>query len=353
MLKRDSPFCLRPRVGVVPWLTRYAAACTPARAEASTRLIRALSRQSLELHAELAAMGVETGFARRGLLNVYETASVFAAGQREAESHAAAGLRSQVLGPEEARAHEPALAGPFAGAILYRDDAHCDPERFVLAVGEAAAEAGVEIRRRVEVIGLRRTGDRVTRVETTAGSLRPGALVLAAGAWTAELARQLGVFLPLEGGKGYHVDFEFGDGDPEMPVFLQEARVIATPLPGRLRLSGTLELAGLDLAVNSVQLTAIVRAGKRLLSLGDRRVVHVWRGLRPCAPDGLPLLGRPRDLDNVIVATGHAMMGITLAPVTGQLVAGLAAGETPAEIGPLRPDRFRSLRPPRAVVGAD
>jgi D-amino-acid dehydrogenase len=122
--------------------------------------------------------------------------------------------------------------------------------------------------------------------------------------------------------------------------------VIATPLPGRLRLAGTLELAGLDLSVDQVRLGAIVRAAKRVLALGDRRVVHVWRGLRPCPPDGLPIIGRPSALQNVIVATGHAMMGITLAPVTGRLVAALAAGETPLEVARLGPDRFRRLRLP-------
>jgi D-amino-acid dehydrogenase len=197
----------------------------------------------------------------------------------------------------------------------------------------------------VEVLGLRRTNSRVSGVETTAGPLRAQTVVLAAGAWTPQLAADVGAFVPVEAGKGYHLDLETGDGDPRIPIFLQEARVIATPLPGRLRLAGTLELSGLDLSVDRVRVGAILRAARRVLGLDGRRVLEVWRGLRPCAPDGLPILGRPRGLENVVLATAHAMMGLTLAPVTGRIVADLVEGVPPAfDVAPLTPDRFRRGR---------
>jgi D-amino-acid dehydrogenase len=347
MVRRDSPLYVRPRPAILPWLARFAAASTPARAEAGMRLVRSLSLASLELHAALPRAGVDTGFTRAGVLNVYETEAGFATGRREAELHAGAGLRSERADPERAKALEPALAGPFAGVVFYPDEAHCDPEQFVRAVGAAAAEAGARIRPGVEVLALRRDGSRAVALDTTVGPLAAGTVVVAAGAWTPELVRELGIFVPVEGGKGYHVDLEAGDGDPGVPVFLQEARVIATPLPGRLRIAGTLELSGLDLGVDRVRLEAILRASRRVLRLGGRRVIEVWRGLRPCAPDGLPILGRPPGLDSVVLATGHSMMGLTLAPVTGRLVAEIAAGETPShDVSALRPDRFRRLRLP-------
>jgi D-amino-acid dehydrogenase len=234
--------------------------------------------------------------------------------------------------------------------VLYPDEAHCDPERFVSAVGEAAVEAGAEIRLGVEVLGLRRDGPRAMAVDTTVGSVGAGTVVVAAGAWTPGVVRELGIFVPVEGGKGYHVDLEAAEGDPEVPVFLQEARVIATPLPGRLRIAGTLELSGLDLGVDRVRLEAISRASRRVLRIEGRRVVEIWRGLRPCAPDGLPIVGRPPGHESVVLATGHAMMGLTLAPVTGRLVAETVAGETPSQdVSAFRPDRFRRLRLPLAA----
>ena len=108
-------------------------------------------------------------------------------------------------------------------------------------------------------------------------------------------ARGVGLPLPVEGGKGYHVDLEPGPGDPRIPLWFQETRVIATPLRGRLRLAGTLELAGLDLGVDPRRVNAVLRAGRAgVAGLADRAVVEVWRGLRPCSPDGLPIVGRSR-----------------------------------------------------------
>ena len=345
MAKPDSPFYLRPRPAVLPWIARFVAASTPQKARASARVIRALSSASLALHAELADGGLDTGLERRGVLNVYGTDDGFATAKREAGEAARLGLRCEVLDGGQARELEPALAGNPVGAVYYPDDAHCDPLRFVRAVGEAAAAAGTAIRTGVEALGLRRRGGRVEAVVTTAGDIEAGSVVVAAGAWTPLLARELGLYVPVEGGKGYHVDLERGEGDPRLPIWLQEARVIATPLAGRLRLAGTLELAGLDLSVDRRRVDAVLRAGRRgLAGLERRSVLEVWRGLRPCTPDGVPIVGRPEALENLVLATGHGMMGLTLAPITGRLVAELVTGEKPShDLRPLRPDRFQPL----------
>lgn len=346
MWKQDSPLYLRPRLGVLPWLARFARAATsPARVEATTRTIRELSSASLRLHEELAGGGLDTGLVRRGSMNVYENAEAFAGALAEAEANRRAGLRVEVLEGPAAREVEPALDPGLTGAVLYPDDAHCDPYQFVQAVGQAAVDAGARVRTRVEVLGLRRANGRIGAVQTTVGEMTPGEIVLAAGAWTPHLTRPLGVALPVEGGKGYHIDLETGPGDPRLPVWSHESRVIATPLPGRLRLAGTLELAGLDLGVSRVRVAAIRRAGSRLVTgLESRRVVEIWRGLRPCSPDGLPIVGRVASAENVVLATGHGMLGLTLAPVTGRLVGEIVTGEEPShELEPLRPDRFGPL----------
>lgn len=346
MLRRDSPFRVRPRLYSAPWLARFVAACRADRAEAGTRAIRELSLASLELHAGLAEQGLETGFERRGTLNVYETEAALELGTREAGR---AGLPVRLLSPEEARELEPALGDGIVGAIHYPREAHCDPAAFVDAVGAVAADEGATIRTGVEVRTLSRHDGRAA-LETSEGVLRPQTVVLAAGAWTAQLVRRAGVFLPLEGGKGYHVDLEPVDGDPCVPVFAQEARAIATPLPGRLRLSGTLELAGLDLRIDERRVEAMRRALARVLrGQAGRRVLDVWAGLRPCTPDGLPVIGYAPGLDGLVLATGHAMKGLALSPITGRLVAQLVTGETPDhDLAPFRPDRFRPLLPGRA-----
>ncbi len=340
MWQRDSPFSLRPRPAALPWLVRYALACREEKAEAGAQVVRALSIRSLDLHAQL-AREVDTGFQRRGMLDVYARPETLAAAVREAER---SGLPFQALDQEGTLALEPALAPTVAGAVYFPQEAHCDPLQFVQAVGRRAAEEGVDIRVGLEARRLRLDRGRVL-VETAAGVLRPETVVLAAGAWTGKLASQLGVFLPLEGGKGYHLDLEPAPGDPRIPCWLEESWAIATPLPGRLRLSGTLELAGLDLSIDPVRTQAIRRSAARgLRGVDGRRTIHVWAGLRPCTPDGLPAIGRSQRVPGLVIATGHAMKGLSLAPVTGLLVAELVAGSQPSyDLTPFSPDRFRPL----------
>jgi D-amino-acid dehydrogenase len=341
MLRPDSPFYLRPRPDVVPWLVRYVRASRAVRATHGAQAVRRVSVNSLEMHAQLASQGLDTGFERRGTMNVYSTAAGFAAGRAEAEE---SGLEVEVLGPKETLDLEPALAGPVAGGTYYPREGHVDPYRFVHAVGRAS---GATIRTRLEVTALRRRNGRVV-VDTSEGTLEPETVVLAAGAWSGRLARTAGVFVPLEGGKGYHVDFEPGEG-PRVPAWLQACWAIATPLPDRLRVAGTLELAGLDLGIDDRRVSAIRRGAEEgFRSLAGRRVLEVWSGLRPCTPDGLPVIGRAAP--GLVVATGHAMKGVSLAPVTGRLVAELVAGEAPShDLTPFRPERFRALlrRPAR------
>ena len=315
MWKRDSPFYLRPRPAVLPWLMRFALAAR--HAEEGTRVIRALSNESLELHARLGEE-LDTSFERSGTLNVYSTDEALQSGAAEAER---SGLRFDVLDAGETQTEEPALTGPVVGSVRYPDEARVDPEDFVAVAGRAAEAAGVEIRTGVEVRSL--------------AELEADVVVVAAGAWSRQL-----VDLPLEGGKGYHIDFERSPDDPRRPTWLQETWTIATPLPGKLRLSGTLELAGLDLSISQPRVDAIRRGGDRWFrGLATRTVTETWAGLRPCLPDGLPAIGW---LDGrTLVATGHAMKGVSLAPVTARLVGQLVSGEQPAhDLAPLDPKRF-------------
>jgi len=167
-------------------------------------------------------------------------------------------------------------------------------------------------------------------------------VVLAAGVWSGRLARELGVSLPLEGGKGYHVDFEAQPGDPTFPVWLHEHRVVITPLGARVRVAGTLELSGTDERIDQRRVDAIVQAATRAVpAFAGRPRTHVWRGLRPCTPDGLPVIGRAPNLDNLTLATGHGMWGLQLAPLTAELVASIVREERPQiDLSPLRPERF-------------
>ena len=352
MLQPDSPFSVRPRLAVIPWLTRFVASATPAQVQRSTATLQALARRSATLHAELDRAGLDAGYRRGGLLDVFASDQALAAARAGAQG----GL---VLTPADVATVAPQLSGDLAGAILHSEEAHCDPLRFVLAVGAWAAELGTHMRMRSEVLGVRRHGRRISALETSDGALLVDEVVLAAGVWSGRLARELDVSLPLEGGKGYHVDLEAQAGDPGLPIWLHESRVVITPLGARVRLAGTLELTGTDERIDQRRVDAIVRAATRAVpAFAGRPRLHVWRGLRPCTPDGLPIIGRAPNLDNLTLATGHGMWGLQMAPLTAQLVASIVRG-TRAEfdLSPLRPERFeppwrpvaRDVSGPRAV----
>jgi D-amino-acid dehydrogenase len=270
------------------------------------------------------------------LLEVYGGEAAFAAARASGEP----------LTPAEVAELAPQLGADLVGGVLHREEAHCDPLRFVLAVGAWAAELGASIRTRAEVLGVRRDGRRITALETSQGTVRAGEVVLAAGVWSGRLARELELRLPLEGGKGYHVDVEARPGDPGLPIWLHEHRVVITPLGARLRLAGTLELSGTDQTVDPRRVDAIERAAAQAVpSLAARPRLHVWRGLRPCTPDGLPIIGRAPGLENLTVATGHGMWGLQLAPVTAQLVTAVVRGQQPElDLTPLRAERFERKR---------
>ncbi len=179
-------------------------------------------------------------------------------------------------------------------------------------------------------------------LETNRGSFRAKQLVLAAGAWTPPLVRHLGVSLPIEAAKGYTVSVQKPETFGDVPIMLAESKVGVSPMGAMLRFAGTLELAGLDLRVNSRRVSAIRKAVDRCLpGVGEAPHLETWRGLRPLSPDGLPILGRLTRHPQIIVAGGHGMIGMAQGPISGRLVAELARGVTPSmDLSPFSGSRF-------------
>jgi D-amino-acid dehydrogenase len=344
MFDSTSPFYLRPRPAVLPWLSRFLMAAKPRRAAAATKVLLDLTTASLYLHREYVQAGVPTGYETRGILDIFEDEATFAAAQAKVAAAAdrLVGLTAQPMSGDEAREMTPSLSQAVVGAMFFGQEGHCDGRQFVEAVAGAAAAAGAEVHVSQPVRRLRHVAGKVTSVDVGNETYTPGTVVLAAGAWSRALAKEVGLRIPIEAGKGYHIDIEPSTADPELPVFMTEARVIATPLAGRLRLSGTLELAGLDTTINAKRAQAVRVAVERVLPhVEGRTSIDTWSGLRPCAPDGLPVIGRSHRLSNLVVATGHAMMGLAMAPITGRLIAELLDDQpTRLDLAPLSPDRF-------------
>jgi D-amino-acid dehydrogenase len=347
LLSPDSPFYIKPRLDLdlLRWLWRFRRAATPARVERAIPVLRDLHLASRALYADFAATGLDFGYCGRGRVLVCNTEAGLAEAIDEARHMRSVGLQAEELTPASLSHILGDLRLNCVGGTSYPQDAHLDPALFVRSLAQRARDAGVEIIESAEVLRIDSRRRVVSVVDTTRGTFQPQRLVLAAGSWSPPLAVGLGLDLPIQPAKGYSVEIEAPADTPDVPFMLTEAKVGVTPLGrGRLRFAGTLELAGLDLSINRRRVDAIVNAVPRYVpdwNPADFRVREVWRGLRPCTPDGLALIGRPRDWDNVVLAAGHAMIGMSLGPVTGRLVAQIVGGRTPDfDLGLFDPDRF-------------
>jgi D-amino-acid dehydrogenase len=282
-----------------------------------------------------------SGSAKMELWLYFRTNEGYKAALKEMKLLDRSGVRGETLNGASAREIEPNLLADVVGAIRFPDDAHLEPSAFVTGVASMAQEMGLQCQTKTEVLGFRKQGLRIVEVQTTRGEFRTDLVVLAAGAWSPQISESLGLRLPIEPAKGYSLTCKRLDF-PKLPLLLGEAKVAVTPMSNWLRLAGTLELAGLDLNFNMRRVRTIVTAAGRYLKGIDRlKIIEIWRGLRPRTPDGLPLLGWSERFENLIVAAGHGMIGVSLGPITGKLVAQLASEEQPlVEVTPLAPSRF-------------
>src|SRR5262245_37059753 len=342
MFDPDSPFYIKPRFSpaLFSWLWKFRAACTEERARRVMTLLRDLHCGSLELFDRLATLGFF--YRHDGLLSVFRTDHAYQAGLKESALLREIGLPSSALTPDEIASRVPCAKPGLAGGILFPGDAHLDPLAFVRGLATHVRERGVQVQTGTEVLGFAVSGRKITAVMTSKGDFTADQVVLATGAWSPSIARNLKLKLPIQPAKGYSITMARPENAPSVPLLLAEAKVGVTPLGDRLRLAGTLELAGLDLSINDRRVEAIRRGASTFLDgLDTVGPGEVWRGLRPCTPDGLPILGRSGSIDNLILATGHAMIGVSLGPVSGSLVAQIACGEkTDIDLAPLRPERF-------------
>lgn len=256
------------------------------------------------------------------------------------------GFHPELLRGAALREREPAINDEVRGGIFYPEAATIHPYQFVVEMAACAERQGAEFRSTTPVAGLRILGGRVGGVELENGELvTADAVVLATGAYSVPLLRQLGIRFPLQAAKGYHRDCESKQvGTPLLShaCVLGESMVFCTPMDGFVRFAGTLELSGVNHDIRRPRLEQLTSSARRYFkTMEDPAVKAEWCGLRPCLPDGLPALGPVPRYPGLFVATGHAMMGLTLGPVTGKLISECILDDSPSmDVTALRPDRF-------------
>jgi D-amino-acid dehydrogenase len=334
LLHKDSPLTIRPRLdpALWGWLLRFARRCNRADMLEAGRAIQALLNSSRALYGELVRTEpLQAEWEERGLLFVFRSAKAM---EHHAETDRLLreqfGVGATRYDGDKVSELEPALRPGLAGGWLYATDAHLRPDALMASWRRLLAERGVEVREGCAFEGFERDGQRARAVRTSQGELPAEAVVVATGAWTPLWHKHLGGRLPIQPGKGYSITMARPARCPTMPLMFEEHRVAVTPLRTGYRLGSTMEFAGYDATLNRRRLE-LLRRGARpyLLEPEAEPVLEEWWGWRPMVPDGKPIIGRAPALENVVIAAGHGMLGLSMAPGTGKLVAEMVSGEAP------------------------
>jgi D-amino-acid dehydrogenase len=359
LVDADSALYFEPRqlLRMLPWLVRFAARCNERDHTRGRLALGRLGQRSFKLLDEMVADGValelnRTGLVVAGLLE--RSASTFLARMRPLSTFGFRVPESLLDGPA-LRAIEPALSDAVTVGFVIERHWYVDPSAFVGALREALVADGVELSEGEEVRDVDRDRSRVTALRTSGGVRRCDVVVLAAGAWLRPLGRLVGARLPVEAGKGYSFSLRTARM-PGHPLMLLEPHVGCSPLPDRLRIAGTMEFSGLNGRLDRRRVESIRRGVGQMVN-GCESVDDdsVWSGLRPIAPDGLPIIDRHPRLENVFFAGAYSMLGMTLAAPAGESLARFVlSGTRPDELAPFRCTRFKSAgfggsRPPSVV----
>ena len=347
MLNPESPFYIKPRFNIefISWLWKFRGACNENNVRKALPVLSGLLSAGLDLFDDLAALEeFNFGLEKNGILEFFNTDKGFEKGVEDARRLQEYGIEHKILENDELINYTQGMQTTAVGGIFFPGDAHLVPDQFVRQLARHIEGKGVHLLTSTEVLGFETSGRKVTTVKTTRGDISVEEVVLAAGSWTSEMARELQIKVLMAPAKGYSVTYKRPSGIPSVPLVMAEAKIVLTPTSDWLRVAGTLELSGFDLSINERRLYAILKAVSAYFpdfDMDTLELIEIWRGLRPCSPDGLPYIGRPRQYDNLIISTGHGMKGISLAPITGKIVAQLASDQRPdMDIEALRIERL-------------
>jgi D-amino-acid dehydrogenase len=323
------------------WIVAGVLSCNRRAVDTAAPALGELARLSTEMWDDWLADSGAT-VADDGLFDVYARERAFAGARRHADELRRWGVVADVVDGATALAMEPALREPVAGAVLLCDDRSVRPASVLADLIRRTAATGADLLAGADVIGFATDGDRVTTVETTGGDVVARHVVLATGAWTAALAGLLGERVPMLAARGLSMTVARPQLGPQRTLLLGEHHVAVTPIDDELRLSAWFQLNNFDTTPTLERIERLEALARKRVRFDSTLVVRQrWAGLRPVTPDGVPIIGTSTRWRNVTIAAGHGMIGLTLGPGTGRVVAQLACGEPPdIDLDRFSPRRF-------------
>lgn len=346
MLNSASPFYMKPRLDLdfIKWAWYFKKSSTKAKVEKAIPVLKDINVLSRELFLDIKQGGDLADFhlERKGLMMLYQTEKQGTHELEVAEKAKFLGLEVNHLDAQAIKKMEPNVTINALGAIHYECDAHTTPTEFMQKMKYYLPTAGVTIRKNEAVTDVSYSQGRISKVHCGTKTYEADNYVLAAGSWTSNFSKKLGIELPLQAGKGYRINVEAPTGIT-IPAILMEAKMAVTPMLGFTRLAGTMEFSGINKKIRKERVQALADGAARYyqgLQISEKDKSNAECGLRPVTPDGLPYIGKSTNFENLIFATGHAMMGWSLGPATGKLVSEIIADKkTSLDIAPFFPER--------------
>ena len=346
MFDSKSPFYVRPSFNpqLLSWGIKFIKNATTAHLGRSAVPLRDLSLLSSKLYDDINDQAIfDFGLKKRGILMFYKTKEAAAEEAELFHKASELGLDMDILTPNECRALQPDLKLDVLGAVHYRCDGHLNPNELVPLLTAYLRKAGVAILTNTEVTGFEINNGKITSVIASSEKFTADEFIIAGGAWSPAVAKLAGLKISLLPGKGYSFMVK-NTQNMTIPALLAEARVAATPMDEMIRCGGTMEIDRINSRLNINRIRGIVDAIPQYFPDFKPQMPQlkdIWYGFRPCSPDGLPYIGRSLKYNNLVVATGHGMMGLSLAPATGLLVSQVITdADTAIDIRPFSPDRF-------------
>ena len=350
-LSSSSPFYIKPRpdLDLLRWAWQFRKHANAETVRRNAPYLNSILQRSRKLMSDLRDdLGDRFGLQEKGIVNLAVRQSTLDHELKLAEEAEEFGLEGQPLSRAEVQQLEPGVEMDVLGGVLWKDDCHCHPGKLMETLSERIKRNGAVFVTGATVTGFKTSGKTITAVTCDKGEVAADEIVLAAGSWLPLVSGKLGVHLLLQGGKGYSYTYESVERNIRYPAILMDHRCALTPWQNTLRIGGTMELSGINHTIRPRRMAGIYSAIKKCypgLRIDTPRTERIWCGLRPVTPDGLPYLGRHSKFRNLIIAGGHAMVGLSLALGSGEVVLQLVNGELPpVNIGPFSPERFSGSR---------
>ncbi len=345
MLRRDAPLYVNPRPDWDRWrwLLGFARRCNLTLANrAAVARAAILQRSWTLLPRVLVEEGIDCEYAPSGTLYVYRTAQALMRDRPDMAWLQRLGISATALRADAVEAMEPALLAGVAGGILHADDAQLRPDRLIDGLARRVRERGGSIETGATIEGFECSGARVAAVRTSRGAFTGEKIVMALGAWTPRVGAALGLKIPIQPGKGYSITMSRPEPCPRHALVLREPSVCVTAWGSGYRLGSTMEFSGYDERLNRTRLDALRRGARAYLRVPLGAELHEeWWGWRPMCVDEIPLIGPVKRCNNLLLATGHGMLGVSMSAASAELVAALVTGVQPAlDPAPYLPARF-------------